>query len=163
MRIKTITTAYNQDEDRLRFAIVDEEGHHRVLWLTRRLAERLVPALLQGMVAPAAEDAAPPEAPAGTSPADAAQVYAQLEARLAQKPLPPIEPGPDAPQGVVYEITLKAADQGLRGMEFHCRSMSPCELFLTPRELRQWLQLVHTCFRMGQWREDIWPAWILHG
>ena len=169
MRIKTVTTSYNQDEDRLCLAVVDEAGQQRVLWLTRRLAERLVPALTQGMSVAATEVEEPPSAggqggePEAAAPqeakAQAAQVYAQLEARLSHKEVPPVQPGPQTPQGLVHEITLKAGD-GLRGLQFHCRSMTPCELFLNPRELRQWLQLVRSCFHAAQWREDVWPSWM---
>ena len=168
MRIKTVTTSYNPDEDRLCMAAVDEAGQQRVLWVTRRMAERLVPALTQGMAAPAAEEVPPApdaqaQAPDKAAQSQAAQVYAQLEARLAHKAPPPVEPGPQTPQGLVYEITLKASDNGARGMEFHCRGLDSSELVLTPRELRLWLHQVHVGFRAAQWREDIWPAWITAG
>jgi hypothetical protein len=172
MRIKTVTTFYSQDEDRLCLAAVDEGGQQRVLWLTRRLAERLVPALTQGMLAavtgmeepacgggpvPPAAEAAPQEVKD-----QAAQVYAQLEARLSHKQVAPVQPGPQTPQGLVHEITLKSGE-GLRGLEFHCRGMTPCELFFNDRELRQWLHLVRSCFHAAQWREDIWPTWLTPG
>jgi hypothetical protein len=82
-----------------------------------------------------------------------------LEARLSHKPVPPVQPGLPTPHGLVHEITLKAGD-GLRGLQFRCRDMTPCELFLNARELRQWLQLVRGCFHVAQWREDLWPSWM---
>lgn len=160
MRIKTITTTYNQDEDRLHFAVVDGNGEHRVLWLTRRLAERLVLALIQGLVTPVPEDGPAQDPQAAAAQSLAAQEYAQLEARISQKQLPPVEPGPEAPQGLVHEITLKNADQGVRAIEFHCHGQGPCELWLNSKELRQWLNVVRAAFGAAQWRDDVWPDWV---
>lgn len=160
MRIKTLTNAYDADEDRLRLAVADEEGHRRVLWITRCLAERLVPALLQGLAAAPLDEEPPDDAQKAAAQAQAAQVYAQLEARLAQKPAQAVEVSPDVAQGLVHQIELKTAENGSRVLEFHCRQFPPCDLWLTPRELRQWLGLLRTTFRAAEWRQDLWPGWV---
>ena len=68
MRIKTITTEYVLDEDRIRLSVADTDGHKRTLWLTRRLSERIIPACLKRLPLDAGN---PEEVPA-------AQVYAQF-------------------------------------------------------------------------------------
>jgi len=173
MRISTITTAYDLDEDRLRLAVADAGGQRRVLWLSRRLAERLVPALMQGLSAapleadeaaplPAAPDAAPDAEPQREAALrdQAAQAYAQLEARLATRPAAPVQVGPDVQQGRVNRIELKTGEAGTRGFEFHTPAFEPSELWLTPRELRQWLGLLRAAFQAAEWRQDLWPTWL---
>ncbi len=177
MRITTLTTAYDTDEDRLRLAVADAAGQRRVLWLTRRLSERLAPALLQGLEAAPLEDepqqqqpppAGPATAPAGdeaqqrqvAARAQAAQAYAQLEARLASKPVAPVQVDPDVSQGLVHRIELKAGQAGTRGLEFHGPGFPACELWLTPRELRQWLGQLRSAFKAADWRQDLWPGWL---
>ena len=159
MRITTLTTAYDPDEDRLRLAVADAAHQRRVLWITRRLAERLVPALLQGLSAAAVDDEPPDNAQEAAAQEQAAQAYAQLEARLARKEVQPVEVVPDMPQGLVQRIELKTADNGARVLEFHCKALAPCDLWLTPRELRQWLGLLRGAFAAAEWRQDMWPAW----
>ena len=172
MRITTLTTAYDLDEDRLRLAVADAAEQRRVLWLSRRLAERLMPVLMQGLsAAPVDEGSASPPAPEADASvaepqgeaaarAQAAQAYAQLEARLAARQAAPVQAGPDVPQGLVHRIELKTADGGTRGLEFHGPGFVPCELWLTPRELRQWLGLLRAAFQAAEWRQDLWPAWL---
>lgn len=160
MRIKTLTNAYDADEDRLRLAVADEDGQRRVLWITRRLAERLVPALIQGVAAVPLEDSPPEDEQKAAAQTQAAQVYAQLEARLAQKPTQAVAVSPDLPQGLVHQIEVNTADNGARVLEFHCRQFPPCDLWLTPRELRQWLGQLRMAFRAAEWRQDIWPGWV---
>ena len=159
MRVKSITTEYDQDEDRIFLAVVDSKGTRCKLWLTRRLTERLVSALVQGLTIRTEEDQ---EVPA--SAIQAAQVYAQLEARISQKPAAPVLVEDSATQGLVHQIKVKTADNDVRVIEFHYKaadkSAPPVELVLTPPELRQWLEVLRATTHKSQWREDIWPAWF---
>lgn len=163
MIIKNMTTAYDADEDRLRLAVSDDGGQRRLLWVTRRLAERLAPALLQGLTVAAPEEGEPESEEAqreAASRSQAAQAYAQLEARLASRPTAAVEIPPEAPVGLVQRIELKSGDAGTRVMEFHCPGQVPCVLALNPRELRQWLGQLRAAFQAAEWRQDFWPVWV---
>ena len=159
MRVKSITTEYDQDEDRIFLAVVDKENTRCKLWLTRRLTERLISALVQGLTIRVEEDQEVPPAAL-----QAAQVYAQLEARISQKPAIPVRVDDSATQGLVYQIKVKAAANDVRVIEFHFKatdkSAEPVELVLTMAELRQWLEVLRTTTVKSQWRDDIWPEWF---
>jgi hypothetical protein len=160
MRVKSITTDYDQDEDRIFLAVVDSKNTRRKLWLTRRLTERLISALVQGLTIRTEDDQ--PVAPRAI---EAAQVYAQLEARISRKPATPVEMDNSATQYLVNQIKVKTADNEVRVIEFYFKAASdkaspPVELVLTPTELRQWLEVLRTTTVTSQWREDIWPDWF---
>lgn len=154
LRIFTVTTDFDENEDRIRLAVADAGRSARVLWLTRRLAERLVPALIKGLKIQSDD--------ADTKPAEvqAAQVYAQLEARIAKKPGKPVVVAAQAEQGLVREIKVKTASNGVRVIEFHCKGQESAELLLKPSDVRLWLEVLHQAFVKGQWRHDIWPQWL---
>ena len=154
MRISTITTDYDLREDRIRLAVAYADGNARALWLTRRLAERLVPALIQGLHAPHVDDAAQ------AAEVQAAQIYAQLEARVSRKPARAVQVDREALPALVQEINVKTAHNGTRVLTLTCPDTEPAQMALRPGELRQWLEVLHRAFDKGQWRQDIWPAWM---
>ncbi len=154
MRIKSITTDYDENEDRIRLAFVDDGENARLLWFTRRLGERLVSALIKGMQPQRLEQEA------GPAKVQAAQVYAQLEARLSQKPAKPVRVDGDAAEGLVHEVNITMPNQGARLLVFRCKDLEPAELVMTQTELRQWLEVLHVVFLKAQWRNDIWPEWM---
>ena len=49
MQIATITTRYDSTEDRILLAVADEDDSQASLWLTRRMTQRLVAALIDGV------------------------------------------------------------------------------------------------------------------
>lgn len=159
MRITQITTQYDQQEDRMSLVVSSDEATTRRLWLTRRLIERLVPVLLDGLeihLTPATSNA--PEAL--PTQKQAAQVYAQLEARISRKPAVAVQVQPDTVAALVREISIDPHKNGGRTIQFICINAEPATLVLTETELRQWLQGVERACHKAQWRADIWPAWI---
>ncbi len=153
MRIVTVTTEFDQVEDRLRLVASDKDSHVRILWLTRRLALRLIPALVQGLQIQGAE-AVPPAA------VQAAQVYAQLQARLNRKPALPVSAGDDTWVGLVNEITVKTAANGTRILTLKCDGSDCAELLMNQTDLRLWLQLLQHLFLLANWHDAIWPEWM---
>jgi hypothetical protein len=154
MRINHITTEYDQAEDRVRLAIASTEKQTYVLWLTRRLTERLVPVLVKDLKVELGDEEATP------SDLQAAQLYAQLEARISKKPAKSVAVDAGASQGLVHEMKIKSTANGMRVIEFHCKDMEVAELVVKPAELRQWLEALRQAFVNGQWRNDVWPAWL---
>jgi hypothetical protein len=156
MRIRSITTDYDLREDRIRLAVAYADGSKQPMWLTRRLAERLVPALIKGLQPPLVGDEGQ------AAEVQAAQVYAQLEARVSRKPARPVQVDDSAVPILVHEINVKMAKDGTRLLTLTCPEAEPAQLVLKPGELRQWLEVLYRAFDKGQWRKDIWPAWIQH-
>lgn len=156
MRIRSITTDYDLREDRIRLAVAFADGSTHPMWLTRRLAERLVPALIKGLQAPHVND------DAQAAEVQAAQVYAQLEARVSRKPAAPVQVDDGTPPILVHEIKVRTTQNGTCLLTLICPEADPAQLVLKPGELRQWLELLYWAFDKGQWRKDIWPAWIQH-
>lgn len=169
MRIARIGTAYDAAEDRIGLAVADADGPGAGrLWLTRRLAERMVPRLAAGLqddMAPGAAQSRPEAAAAAAPRARASdtlatQVYAQLEARLARKPAEPVRLAENSPQWRVDTVEITRFANGVRRLTFKGEGFEPCELLLSAVELRQWLESLHRAFVRGQWRIDVWPAWL---
>ena len=150
MRIKTITTEYVLDEDRIRLSVADTDGHKRTLWLTRRLSERIIPACLKRLPLNAGN---PEEVPA-------AQVYAQFEARLYKKPAHMVQPDKDQPEFLITQLQMNRNDSGTYTLSFNDAQGESAVLVLSAQEMRQWLEVLKFAFVKGEWRMDIWPAWL---
>ena len=150
MQIKTITTEYVLDEDRIRLSVADANDNKRTLWLTRRLSERIVPACLRRL----------PNAEGNADEVSSAQVYAQLEARLYKKPAPTVLPDKDQPEYLIKEVQMNRADNGTYTLSFNNAQGESAVLVLSAQEMRQWLEVIKLAFVKGEWRMDIWPAWL---
>ncbi|MFZ5776002.1 MAG: hypothetical protein ACOY3Z_11020 [Thermodesulfobacteriota bacterium] len=143
-----VTTTHDQVEDRLRLAGEDGEGNALVLWITQRLANRLIEALVGWLHA---EDAG-----AG---GEIGQAWRQDEALLQWQGGAPVEPGIAAPEWLVETIDLG------RGLDRYTLTFRGCGggmavLPLSGQELRQWLAIVHGLYRQAGWPCQIWPAWF---
>ena len=150
MKIKAITTEYVLDEDRIRLSVVDLDQNKRTLWLTRRLAERIIPACLNRLPSYAGS---PEEFPA-------AQVYAQLEARLHKKPASTVHADKDQQEFLITQVQMNRKDNGTYILSFNDGQGESSVLVLSAQEMRQWLEVLKLAFVKGEWRMDIWPAWL---
>lgn len=159
MQIATITTRYDATEDRILLAVADEDDSQATLWLTRRMTQRLVPALIEGVQK---QIAAPQAARSEVHSAAlaAANVYAQLQARISKKPASPVEPPRAAPQHLIHEIGVRGTGNGVRLLEFGCGDRDPATLALSLTEQRQWLESLKSACNMAHWALDVWPAWM---
>lgn len=150
MQIKTITTEYVLDEDRIRLSVADPEDHKRTLWLTRRLSERIIPACLKRL---SLETGSSEEV-------TSSQVYAQLEARLYKKPAVTVMPDKDQPEFLITQVQLNLNESGACTLSFIDAQGESATLVLSAQEMRQWLEVLKLAFVKGEWRLDIWPAWL---
>lgn len=150
MQIKTITTEYVLDEDRIRLSVADSNDNKRTLWLTRRLSERVIPACLSRL----------PHTPGSADEVSSAQVYAQLEARLYKKPAPNVLPNKDQPELLITQVQMNHSDNGTYTLSFNHPQGESAVLVLSAQEMRQWLEVLKLAFVKGEWRMDIWPAWL---
>ena len=138
------TLTYHEAEDRLQLVSQGEANEVLVLWLTRRLADRLVPALFQRLESP------------GNS---AVLAWEQQLARAAFEPSEPVTVSGDTRQCLVQSIDIVPLSEGI---ELVFRASS-CEarFAMGGAVLRQWLGILHGWYLHAGWdTAPIWPAWF---
>ncbi|WP_163852279.1 hypothetical protein [Pseudooceanicola aestuarii] len=174
--VRRFTTFYVETEDRVRLSVEMSDDQVRVLWLTRRLLNRLVPSLLKRLTAQAALD----PAPAPRAQAQAAQRFTQAAAVGAIRPQKGVTTGPGSgaagPAGfsaLAHGVRVRPAETGRAlALDFtgpaetdRAAESAPAPaplVTLTLREaaLRQWLGVLHGQYGKAGWAEPFWPAWI---
>lgn len=159
MQIATITTRYDATEDRILLAVADADDNQASLWLTRRMTVRLVPALVEGVQ----KQITVPQAATSkvkVAALTAANVYAQLQARISKKPAPAVAPQHDGLQHLIHEIGVRDTGNGARVLEFRCLDREAATLMLSLTEQRQWLESLKSACAKAHWALDVWPAWM---
>ena len=156
MQVITITSIYDAQEDRIALSVADAEKDTRKLWLSRNMLNRLVPALCDGLEKQIkkSEDASP-------DTLSAAQHYAQLQARISQKPAQAVQTNEQTPQGLVTAIDIKDLPDGGKAIFFRCgQSVETATMQLNANSLRQWLDTLKNASTNADWGLDIWPEWM---
>lgn len=149
--LQKITTTYEEEEDRLRLAGEDAAGEAVVLWLTQRLANRLVPALAAWLDE---ENAAGDEWSRQTC-----HSWAQTAARAQLSGSDAVRAGGHTPQRLVAAIDLNRGPERY-GLAFKGQDEATATLNLTATELRQWLAILHQAFLKAGWPRPGWPEWL---
>lgn len=149
-----ITTSYSDSEDRLMLAGEDAAGHAAlVLWLTQRLAGRLVRTLAEWLEQEGGGKLA-------ALAADERQAWAQEAARQQFRPAAPVRIEADAPEYLVTSVDL-AQDAGRYVVVFRTADETQApRLSFSSTELRQWLGIVRALYQAAGWPQDPWPAWL---
>ncbi len=151
--ITRLTTHYDPDEDRV--ALNCETGSGTLsLWMTRRLADRLLAALfdLAGKI-----DAGP-SVPAFAEPFWRAQT--QSEAQAALPALPPVRPAAPIDQHLLKAVRIEPQPQSVT-LVFEAKSGLSTSLALPLAHLLQWLKILHGSYVAAGWAFDGWPEWFL--
>lgn len=148
-----ITSEYIDLEDRVRLAGETADGERVVLWLTRRLLERLLPHLLGWLEKR--------HTPATSRLYDEArQGFAQDAARAGLKPEPPV-PTATASRGWLVTAVDVTIDGGRVRLNFKGQAeVDQVLLVLEEAPLRQWLAIIHGLYRGALWPLNLWPAWM---
>lgn len=150
--LQKITTTYSDLEDRLCVAGADGAGEAVVLWLTRRLADRLVRQFVAWLEE---EDGG---ALAALAP-ELHQSWAQEAAARRLEPSAPVRAGQDAPALLVVSVDL-TRDRGRYLLAFRTAAGDAPSITFSNTELRQWLGIVHHLYQAASWPQDPWPAWM---
>lgn len=148
LQFTRFTTAYSEQEDRISLAGAADAGEARRLWLTRRLLDRLLPHLTLWLERQ--YDAMPR--------ADLLHEFAQQEALAGLTPQPPVRPEAAA-EHLVTAVDLAPAD-GELGLVFKNAAGQLASVSFAPQPLRQWLAIVHQCYRSADWPLSAWPQWM---
>jgi len=152
------TSEFVDFEDRLRVSTELPGNHVAVLWLTRRLLDRLV-GHLAGLLERETEQAPVPEVQQSFAQ-QAAQASHQQQSQ--QQPQPAVTPqqAQTVQEWLVREVDLTPGAQGV-GLRFRGEhTHQVVELGMPPLLLRQWLGIVHGQYRRAQWPLDAWPDWM---
>lgn len=152
--LQRITTLFVATEDRVRLAGLDAEGRRQVLWLTRRLLERLLPVLL-GWLERQTPDADTPHA-------EVLQAFAQQAAQAELVPHAPVQPEEASCSWLVAEVDV-VRDVRQVGLVFKGGKGEQAALHLVPQALRQWLGIVHEAYWAADWPLAVWPQWMEEG
>jgi len=152
------TTEYIDHEDRCRMSASLPEEAVAVMWLTRRLLDRLV-SHLAGWLEQETAQAPMPEVQ---------QTFAQQAAVAShQEQSQTVQQTPVLAQQaqVVHEWLVTAVDVTPleQGISLRLRGADPqavVVLGMPPVMLRQWLGIVHGQYVRAQWPLDCWPAWM---
>lgn len=153
--LQRFTTEYVDVEDRIRLSGESAPGEAEVLWLTRRLVDRLVPHLCawlekQGRMGLIPEDA---------GVADAMQGFALQAALQSLVPQPPVAPEQARSSRLVQSVDVTAGDDALH-LVFRGGDDARVSLVLQVQALRQWLGILHAQCAAGEWPLEAWPSWL---
>lgn len=157
--VKRFTTEYIADEDRMRFSVEFGDGSVQVLWLTRRLLDRLLARLLTQI------DTAPLPGGGNTNPvaAQAQQKFNQQVAASSIKPQKPVRvtmPEQQArPPALVTSVDLHSRTTVLH-LDFKSGNTILARIPFRKEALRQWLNVLYIRYKGAGWTGTAWPAWI---
>ncbi len=160
-RIARLTVSYDAREDRLRFTAIDHDNFPLVLWLTRRLADRMVGALVSALDKTVEKEVtqAARAAPAATA-VPAAQLWQQTEADLRmKKSRPVVAPTDISEEGLIESVRLRVRDKRYQ-LELDWATGN-AGLAMDQVYLRQLLRILYRHYQQCEWlRDGVWPDWF---
>ncbi len=153
--INKITVAYVPEEDRLRLAVQSIKGDHLTLWLTARLAVRLVECLIRELEKKVDNQA-------NQNPLQAMNQFNQWQQSASQGSIPVVKEVPSQQEGPT--ILINAVDVGCRGdgyiLTFRWSTEDGVRMVFDSKQIRQWLQIVYGQFKIARWPLTVWPVWF---
>ena len=159
MSIRTIsklTTQYLPAEDRIRISARRSDDVVVVLWLTRRLADRLIPNLI-GWI----EKSAPPQDQGLVKQfkLQSAQVAARQETQQRKEAPVTVQDAPKSETWLIHRIDVNATPEELT-LILKDDKDEAVALKLAQKPLRQWLSILFTAYQAADWSGEFWPEWI---
>ena len=147
--LQRITTEYIDLEDRIRLSGETKNAAPVVVWLTQRVVQRLLPALLQWLERQNAD----------TSRAEILHSFAQQAAEAELTPQTPVRAGAGSTAWLVLSVDIAQSDQAV-SLTFRGADGQDASLALAAKPLRQWLAIVHDAYLKAEWSLDVWPEWV---
>ena len=139
--LKRVTTVYSDLEDRIRLSGEVENAVPVVIWLTQRLALRLLPLLLRWLDKQT-------NAPLRR---EIIHDFAQQAARAGIKRQPPVKAEPAGAAWLARSVNVTSGARGLT-LLFGVDETASARFSMTVTQLRQWLSILH-----GAWTSAKWP------
>ena len=145
-----ITTEYIDAEDRIRLSGQYADGAAVVIWLTRRLIQRLVPVLLEWLQQQHRQDVA-------ISHAEIMQGWAQQAARAELTAQPPVQALAASSAWLADSIDFTHSPEGVV-LTFKSANDQRAMLTLPAAALRQWLNIVYDVYVRADWSLAVCPS-----
>lgn len=147
--IERFTTEYHPAEDRIRFLVTDAKGSVQLLWLTRRLINRLILAVVECLEK---ETESKPES-------EILQSFSQQSATSKISPEEQVVGEIDTESWLVTHIDLTPSQQVVK-LVFYDKNEHRARLNFSRIKLRQWMSILSEMYRRAGWLESIWPDWL---
>ncbi len=164
-RLDKLTLDYSAAEDRLLGRVQAVDGKHSAVWLTQRLARRLVRMLCDHLRKSAGTDLTAPSGRTtdGKGPANREHLlsFRHQAAMMKREPAPPV-PDVDAGDAPLLE-EIRAQLSRHRILLTLELTDGPATLALTQDHAWQLLQILLNLFRRAEWPLDAWPGWMRKG
>lgn len=160
--ISRLTTDYVDVEDRLRLAGEIAGGAAVAMWLTQRLALRLLPQLLQWLDkqvgATSAQDAKGSRSTAPEVQKQVVHSFAQEAALAELKPQERVRAAP-SDEWLIQSVDLVPTNERI-ALVFRTADGRAAGLGVTAQELRQWLSIMRGVWLAAGWPDTPWPEWM---
>jgi hypothetical protein len=157
IKLQRLTMEYVVIEDRMRISGETRDAGPVVMWLTNRLAMRVVPQLLRWLE----DQAALTAGYSSDSPAlkRELQSFAQAAAVAGLKRHRPVVAEGDVPSWVVQAVDITATQDRL-SITFRGEQDQSARVPFNATGLRQWLSILHRAWLKAEWPSLVWPDWI---
>lgn len=152
------TTEFVDYEDRLRISTELPGGEVAVLWVTRRLLDRLV-SHLAGLLERETAQAPDPKVQQAFAQQAAVATHQQQSKEQQQPPVVP-QQAQIVHEWLVREVDITPAPKGVNLRFRGAQDSQKVELGMPAMLLRQWLGIVHVQYQRAGWAVDVWPAWM---
>jgi hypothetical protein len=138
-------------EDRLRLETVSDSGELQAIWVTRRLADRFVPAL--------AKHVEQQVQPSVSKPIMLSINQDQVRKERASNPAPPVPLQREITPWLCRTMHLKKREQGLIWTMTDDATID-AHMILTGNTVRALLDVFLNNFRKLEWSEEAFPEWV---
>ncbi len=144
-----ITTEYIDLEDRIRLAGEVGNAAPVVIWLTQRLLQLLLPALLQWLERQGDD----------TPRAEVLHSFAQQAAKAELTPQAPVRAVAGCAAWLALSVDITRSEQVI-SLTFRGADVQDAPLILAAKPLRQWLSIMHDAYLKAAWPLNVWPGWV---
>jgi len=148
--LKRVTTQFIENEDRIRLSGEVDSSQTVILWLTQRLMNRLVAHLVSWLDTQTLTQTRP----------EVLQEFAQSAAQASLTPQAPVLTGSSDIAWLVMSVDLTSNQQVVQLTFKGALPTELSQLKFETTQLRQWLSIVLSQYRLAQWSLDCWPEWI---
>ena len=152
------TTEYVDHEDRMRVSAALPGDEVAVMWLTKRLLDRLV-LHLASLLEQQTAQAPLPEVQQTFAQQAAIVSHVQNSKEQQQVPVQP-QKAQTVREWLVLEVDITPAEHGVSLRFRGAQADQKIELGMPAVLLRQWLAIVHGQYKRAQWPLDSWPTWM---
>lgn len=146
-----VSLVYSPTEDRIRMSGQVDESGSKVFWLTLRICQKLVNAIVNFV-----EKAS--SVPTG-SDKELVLSFQQSAAMVRKTPSDPVVPPENAKIALIERVDVTYRKEQVV-LSFVVPAGETAQFALSVQQARQWLGILRNQYRQAAWPTDAWPAWI---